>query len=332
MNAPLLLFFFWVCGVHTLYAQTVIRGRVIDGSSHQPIGMAVAMDNRTRHVALTDEDGHFSLRGSSLPAEIEVSIIGFSPQRIMVTAAKAGSGLTIELDRAVLNLKEITITNTSQAGAGSFHTLSKIDLDLQPVRSAQDLLRLVPGLFTAQHQGGGKAEQIFLRGFDADHGTDVEISVDGIPVNMVSQAHGQGYADMHFIIPETVAGYDFGKGPYYAGKGDFCTAGYVAYDTKKTLDQNLVKVEGGQFNTGRVVTLLNLLSRGARDKGRSAYIAAEGLYSDGPFDYPEHFNRGNLFGKFITPLGSANTLTMILSTLSSKWRAAGELPNRAVAE
>ena len=84
---------------------------------------------------------------------------------------------------------------------------------MQPAKSAQDLLRLVPGLFIAQHQGGGKAEQIFLRGFDADHGTDVTITVDGMPVNMVSHAHGQGYADLHFLIPETVQGYDFGKGP-----------------------------------------------------------------------------------------------------------------------
>jgi outer membrane cobalamin receptor len=110
----------------------------------------------------------------------------------------------------ILDLKAVTVVSSAAAGVGSFHTLSGIDLNLLPVRSAQDLLRLVPGLFIAQHQGGGKAEQIFLRGFDADHGTDVNISVDGLPVNMVSHAHGQGYADMHFIIPETIEGYEFG--------------------------------------------------------------------------------------------------------------------------
>jgi len=232
----------------------------------------------------------------------------------------------------IVNLKEITITHSGGAAAGSFRTLSRIDLSWQPVRSAQDLLRLVPGLFIAQHQGGGKAEQIFLRGFDADHGTDVNITADGIPVNMVSQAHGQGYADMHFIIPETIGSYDFGKGPYYSDKGDFTTAGYVSYDTKKTLESSLVKVEGGQFHTGRIVTLLNLLSPTARQKGQTAYIAVEGLYSDGPFHYPEHFNRGNLFGKLIMPLSRSSTLTLITSTFASRWRAAGEIPERAIAE
>ena len=235
-----------------------------------------------------------------------------------------------EYARAQTDLKADTVTNTNQVG--SFHTLCRIDLNMHPVQSSQDLLRLVPGLFIAQHQGGGKAEQIFLRGFDADHGTDVNVSVDGMPVNLVSQAHGQGYADLHFLIPETIAGYDFGKGVYYADKGDFTTAGYVAYRTKDFLDQNMVKVEGGEFNTGRIVALLNLLPSAAHLKGQSAYVAAEGLYFDGPFHYPEHFNRGNLFGKFITPLGTANKLTLTLSTLSSKWRAAGEIPNRAVAE
>src|ERR1700761_6542009 len=138
-------------------------------------------------------------------------------------------------------LKEVIITSHTNNLTTS-RTITGIDLNMQPVRSAQDLLRLVPGLFIAQHQGGGKAEQIFLRGFDADHGTDVNISVDGMPVNMVSQAHGQGYADLHFLIPETVSGYDFGKGPYYSDKGDFNTAGYVAYNTKNVLDGSTLKV------------------------------------------------------------------------------------------
>jgi hypothetical protein len=234
--------------------------------------------------------------------------------------------------QTVTDLKEVTVTNSAAAGTGAFHTLSKIDLNLLPVRSAQDLLRLVPGLFVAQHQGGGKAEQIFLRGFDADHGTDVNISFDGIPVNMVSHAHGQGYADMHFIIPETIAGYEFGKGNYYTDKGDLATAGYVAYNTFNVPDHSTVKLEGGEFNHARIVAMINLLSRQARDKGQSAYLAGEGLYFDGPFHYGMHFNRGNLFGKFITPLGKASKLTVEASTFSSGWRSSGELPGRAIAE
>ena len=239
---------------------------------------------------------------------------------------------TLPLEKKFTNLKEVTITSYTN-NLTSSHLLSTIDLGKQPVRSAQDLLRLVPGLFIAQHQGGGKAEQIFLRGFDADHGTDVNVSVDGLPVNLVSQAHGQGYADLHFVIPETIAGYDFGKGPYYSAKGDFCTAGYVAYKTIDVLDNSMVKVEAGQFSSIRAVTMLDLLGESAKAKGRSAYIAGEALYTNGgPFDVPEHFNRFNFFAKFNTPIGPNNKLTLSLSSLTSRWRAAGEIPNRAQEE
>ena len=307
-------------------AQT-LRGRIIDKTTREPLEMAVITDSKTQKKAMADAAGNFVLKGLKTPAALEITMIGYTRQMLTITD---GSPLTITLEKGALDLKEVTVTSTNVVG--SFHTLSRIDLNMQPVRSSQDLMRLIPGLFIAQHQGGGKAEQIFLRGFDADHGTDVNVSVDGMPVNMVSQAHGQGYADLHFLIPETVAGYDFGKGPYYTEKGDFTTAGYVAYHTKDILEENMVKLEGGQYHTGRVVAMFNLLSAKARDKGQNAYIAAEGLYFDGPFHYPEHFNRGNLFGKFITPLGASNKLTASLSTLSSMWRASGEIPNRAVAE
>ena len=253
------------------------------------------------------------------------------PLPVSKSRAAADTAATIPFDKAIAELKSVTVIS-SNGGLGSSHVLSKIDMNLLPVRSAQDLLRLVPGLFIAQHQGGGKAEQIFLRGFDADHGTDVNISVDGMPVNMVSHAHGQGYADMHFIIPETISGYDFGKGDYYADKGDFTTAGYVSYNTFNTLDHGLIKLEGGEFNHGRVVAMLNLLPPKANAQGPTAYIAGEGLYFDGPFHYGMHFNRGNLFGKFITPLGHASKLTLEASTFSSGWRSSGELPERAIAE
>ena len=114
----------------------------------------------------------------------------------------------------------------------------KLDLQNTPVNSSQEILRKVPGLFIGQHAGGGKAEQIFLRGFDVDHGTDVSVNIDGMPVNMVSHAHGQGYADLHFVIPETVEKIDFGKGTYYANKGDFATAGYVAFQTKDKIEKS----------------------------------------------------------------------------------------------
>jgi hypothetical protein len=311
------------------YAQKSFHGRVLDHNTQEALELAVVTNIQTGKKAVTDKWGNFQLStgdpGSTL---IEVSYIGYKSERIKIDSFS--KPIRIELQKNIFDLKAVTISNVSSDN--TLHTLSYIDMNKQPAKSAQDLLRLVPGLFIAQHQGGGKAEQIFLRGFDADHGTDVNISVDGMPVNMVSHAHGQGYADLHFLIPETVAGYDFGKGPYYSSRGDFTTAGYVAYSTKNVLDQNMVKLEGGEFNNVRLVTMLNLLSEKAREKGQSAYIAGEALYFDGPFDYPEHFYRLNLFGKWIMPLGINNKMVVSASTLSSDWRASGEIPNRSVAE
>ncbi|HEY4108156.1 TonB-dependent receptor [Puia sp.] len=328
MKKALTIFLLFATGL-LCKAQHSIVGTVVDKTTREPLELAVIRDRATGRTVLTDHRGQFQLaRQQHDSLLLDVSFIGYRTRQLRL--AGGGGGTLIELEKSALDMTAVTVTG--KTGIQSAPTLSRIDLNLAPARSAQDLLRLVPGLFIAQHQGGGKAEQIFLRGFDADHGTDVNISVDGIPVNLPSHAHGQGYADLHFLIPETVAGYEFGKGPYYAGYGDFTTAGYVSYHTINVPDHSLVKMEGGNFNTARIVALVDLLDQKARDRGRSAWLAGEALYSDGPFDYPEHFNRFNLMGKFITPLDKNNRLTFSLSTFSSGWRAAGELPGRAVAE
>ncbi|WP_158796524.1 TonB-dependent receptor [Pedobacter sp. L105] len=324
----LLLLILLLSAVNVLFAQQKIKGKVLDTLTREPIESAVITDIKTHSKAGTDKNGNFVLetfKGDS----IAVSYIGYQPKMVK---AEHGKLMLITLARGMISLKDVNITNSSTT-FDTYKTLTSLDLNMQPVKSAQDLLRLVPGLFIAQHMGGGKAEQIFLRGFDADHGTDVNITVDGMPVNMVTHAHGQGYADMHFLIPETVANYDFGKGPYYTDKGDFTTAGYVSYNTKNVLSQDMVKVEVGQFNTYRAVAMINLLSEKAKEKGQSAYIAGESLFSDGgPFSLAEHFTRYNVFGKFNTKIGSDSKLTAIVSTLKSDWRASGEIPDRAVSE
>ena len=181
-------------------------------------------------------------------------------------------------------------------------------------------------MFIGQHAGGGKAEQIFLRGFDIDHGTDIEITADGMPVNMVSHAHGQGYADLHFIIPETVDKIDFGKGPYHAEKGNFNTAGYVNFKTKEKLDQSSIKLESGMFNTNRLLGAFNILN----NNKHSAYFASEFLFTDGPFDSPQNFNRVNVFGKYTGNLSNNNKIGITSSYFTSRWDASGQIPQRAV--
>jgi hypothetical protein len=187
---------------------------------------------------------------------------------------------------------------------------------------------MVPGLFIAQHAGGGKAEQIFLRGFDIDHGTDLNLEVDGLPVNMVSHAHGQGYADLHFVIPELINYVDFDKGPYFANKGDFTTAGYVDFQTKNALEENFVKLEGGQFGTLRAVAGVNLFpTMNSRTYG---YVGAEAFLTDGFVDSPQNFNRLNITSKITTRLKNEDNLSVGASYFRSKWDASGQIPTRAV--
>ncbi len=332
MSKILFCFIFLCCffSAVTVYSQHILKGQVVDSETREPLQLAVVTNTRSSSSSNTGDDGKFILKNIQPSDSITFSSIGYRSMGLKISSAE--KNITIALTKGHIDLKEITITNHADNLTTS-RTLSRIDLNVLPLRSAQDLLRLVPGLFIAQHQGGGKAEQIFLRGFDADHGTDVHVSVDGIPVNLVSQAHGQGYADLHFVIPETIAGYDFGKGPYYSDKGDFCTAGFVSYHTINVLNKNTAEIEYGQFDTRRGLVMMNLLSDKAKEKGQTAYIAGEALYTNGgPYDVPEHFKRYNLFGKFNTKLGPANLLSFTFSTLESKWRAAGEIPNRALAE
>lgn len=312
-----------------LCAQQTVTGRVTDKTTHEPLESAVVSDSLNKTNTLTDRNGNFILKHVTANTVLTVTYIGYIAQKQM--AAAGNNPVNIQLEKGAVNLKDVVIS-TSMNSLAAARVLSSLDLNMKPARSAQDLLRLIPGLFIAQQVGGGKAEQIFLRGFDADHGTDVNISVDGMPVNLVSHAHGQGWADLHFLIPETVGGYDFGKGPYYTAKGDFTTAGYVNYKTLNVLDKSMFKLEGGQFNTGRAVAMINLLGNKAKENGTSAYVAGEALYTDGPFDYGQHLKRFNLFGKFNTQLGQNNKLSVSISTFSSDWRASGEIPNRAIKE
>ena len=142
--------------IPSVNAQTLVRGRVLDKDTHEPLELAVVTDLHTGKKTITDDDGDFTLKMPA-PAPLSVSMVGHTTETL---TAPSGTPLIIFLPRGILDLKEVTITNSTAAGGvGSFHTLSNIDLNLRPVRSAQYLLRLVPGLFIAQHQGGGKAEQ-----------------------------------------------------------------------------------------------------------------------------------------------------------------------------
>ena len=125
------------------------------------------------------------------------------------------------------------------------------ELEEFPAYRPGELLETVPGLIVTQHSGEGKANQYFMRGFNLDHGTDIDITLDGMPVNLRTHAHGQGYSDLNFMIPELIGGIDYSKGPYFADKGDFDTAGAVSIDYVDTLPHDLASVSAGTLGDYR---------------------------------------------------------------------------------
>jgi outer membrane receptor protein involved in Fe transport len=241
----------------------------------------------------------------------------------------AGLVKNVTAQKVIDSLPPVTITTDNNLQS---KVLSKIVIQTRGINNSQELLTMVPGLFIGQHAGGGKAEQLFLRGFDIDHGTDVNISVDGVPVNMVSHAHGQGYADLHFVIPELVDNILFNKGPYYADKGDFATAGYAALNIKNILPVSMIKGEGGQFNTKRAVAAMNLLPERSRKNGKSLFIAGELMKTNGYFDNPQNFDRVNLFTRYQSKISLNSILNISASYFKSSWNASGQIPERAVNE
>ncbi|MDI5889257.1 TonB-dependent receptor [Flavobacterium yafengii] len=299
------------------YGQ-IQKGKVLD-SDGNPVENAYLVNTNSESHAHTNEFGLFSLDKTVLGDLIKITALGYKKSNFTIVSLDD----TIILEDDIFRLNEIII----QPKLSAMNVISKIDLQTTPVNSSQEILRKVPGLFIGQHAGGGKAEQIFLRGFDIDHGTDIAISVDGMPVNMVSHAHGQGYADLHFVIPETVEKIDFGKGTYYANKGDFATAGYVAFQTKDKIEKSSIGLEIGQFNTMRTVGLFNLLGN---QKTQSAYIATEYILTDGPFDSPQNFNRINLLGKYSAILSDNSKFSILASRFLSKWDASGQIPQRLI--
>lgn len=299
-----------------------LKGKVLNTFS-QPLESAYVFNVTTKSHAHSSENGLFTIDNTSVGDSLKIGLLGYETKFVVVSSSSFEATLLITLQEKAFQLDEMIITEELNTAS----TITRLDMNTNPLNSSQEALRKVPGLIIGQHAGGGKAEQIFLRGFDIDHGTDVSINVDGMPVNMVSHAHGQGYSDLHFLIPETVNKIDFGKGPYYGDKGDFTTAGFVDFSTKDYLKESAITFSMGDFNTLRTLGMFNLLEK---SKHQNAYIATEYLATDGPFESPQNFNRINVFGKYVTFSSDNSKLSLTASHFTSRWDASGQIPQREV--
>ncbi|MBK6978017.1 MAG: TonB-dependent receptor [Cytophagaceae bacterium] len=327
MIQKLFYFFFGIIvSFSSLAHKGTLVGKVKDQKSGINIpGASISLKDQ-KLGTVSDEFGYFKISNLE-PGKywVEVSFVGYVSQNQFVEI-KSDETTFIEfsMPEKQFELNEVKI---SASNPQKQQVISSLDIRTRTINNSQEVLRIIPGIVIGQHAGGGKAEQIFLRGFDIDHGTDIQLTVDGMPINMVSHAHGQGYADAHFIIPELIDKVDFKKGMYDAEKGNFSTAGWANFKTKSILDQNFAKAEAGMFNTWRLVSGVNLLKK----QNQNAYLATEYNYSNAYFDSPQKFNRLNIFGKYHNHISKNANLTLTGSTFWSKWNASGQIPDRAVA-
>jgi TonB-dependent Receptor Plug Domain len=236
--------------------------------------------------------------------------------------------LAHEPDTPELDLPEVAVIGERPLAASSQQFIPDKEYLMQPQGRPAQVLRLIPGFVAVEHSGGaGKADQYFLRGFDADHGTDVAFFSDGMPINFRSHAHGQGYTDLNFIIPETIEGLDVYKGAYLPEFGDFTTAGAVNFRTREVVKEGIAQAAGGQFDTQRYL----LMFSPTKDKIRTLF-AGEGYYTNGPFLNDNRYFRANLLGKMTTNLSNRDELSLTATFQKAQWNASGEIPLRAVTD
>jgi outer membrane receptor protein involved in Fe transport len=227
------------------------------------------------------------------------------------------------------DLAEVLVTARKHALIGNVEsssqgTVTRTQLETRPVLRAGELLETVPGLVVTQHSGDGKANQYFLRGFNLDHGTDLATSVDGIPVNLHTHGHGQGYTDINFVIPELLDRIEYKKGTYYADEGNFSAAGAIDLRYRRDLDDNLFSLTVGKDSYAR-----GLLAGSTGIAGGELLFGIEYGETDGPWDLEEDLRRVNALAKYSRgERGDGWSLTA--SAYDGEWTSTDQVPERAV--
>ena len=215
------------------------------------------------------------------------------------------------------------------AAAASQGSVGYLELATRPFLRRGELLEVIPGVVITQHSGGGKANQYFLRGFNLDHGTDFSISVDGQPVNLRSHAHGQGYADLNFIIPEFVQSIDYTKGPFAAEVGDFSAAGAARFNLVKTLPGNFAAFEFGENNFARFVVGTTALRPGTTTSATT--LGFEATHDDGPWVLPENLRRYSAFARHTWSASREREFSLTALAYRARWDSTDQIPLRAIA-
>ena len=271
---------------------------------------------------------------SGLPAgdyRLVVSYPGFETKEIPVTIGTTEAPAPLRISLAVgtvsttVNVQGRADDLIGIAVSAGQVTVGAEELKNRPLLRSGEILETLPGLIITQHAGGGKANQYFMRGFNLDHGTDFAIFIDGMPLNLPSHAHGEGYSDMNTVIPEFVERVDAEKGPYYAEVGDYGSAGNAQVVISKTLPQNFVQVDGGMYQFARFVFgVSRKLGKGNLLYGGEAY------HDGGPWVHPDNYYKFN--GLMTYSQGSDDKGFSITARgyAGTRWNSSDQIPYTAL--
>ncbi len=341
-----MLFLVVVAASGTAFAAPVIRGRVLDSTKALLPGVTVeatpTIGGKTG-VAVTGLDGAFALSlapgtydvafrlinfattikrgivvGESESATLDATLYLSTSAEVVVTAKQTFRNLA-DLNEPVNDLIGI-------ADAATVGVITAQEIDRRPFSRAGEIMETVPGVVISQHSGEGKANQYYLRGFNLDHGTDIAISVAGVPVNMPTHAHGQGYADANFLIPELISAVQYKKGPYYAEEGDFASAGAVNINYLNLLDHQIGVAEGGTFGYRRA-----LFADSPKVGDGFLLYAVEAGRNSGPWVRPDDFRKLNGILRYSRG-DQRGGLSITAMGYDAKWSSTDQIPKRAVGE
>ncbi len=312
-----------------------LSGTVVD-SSGAAIARAtvqvVSSNGAAQKTAHSDANGSFVISGLAPGAyRLVVSSPDFESKEVSVTIEPTGSPASLRISLAVRTVS--TTVNVSGraddligiASSAGQVTVGAEELKNRPLLRSGEILETLPGLIITQHAGGGKANQYFLRGFNLDHGTDFAIFIDGMPLNLPSHAHGEGYSDMNTVIPEFVERVDAEKGPYYAEVGDYGSAGNAHMVTYKTLPQNFVQVDSGVYQFARFVFgISRRFWRGNLLYGGEAY------HDGGPWVHPDNYYKFNGLMNYSQGGDDGGFSVTARGYAGTRWNSSDQLPYTAI--
>jgi len=258
-----------------------------------------------------------NLKNIILQAILGIAIFTASPSVPDLFAGGIQTLDTVEVTDSAENL-------VGSADSSNEGTVTPRQIEERPVSRTGEILETVPGLEISQHSGEGKANQYYLRGFQLDHGTDFATSVCGEPVNLPTHAHGQGYSDLNFMIPEVIGGIQYVKGPYFAENGDFSAAGAANMPCVNTLPNKIFKLEGGTDQYRRA-----LIAGSSHIGSGDLLYALEGFFNAGPWDHPDNYRKLN--GLLRYSWGSTeNQFAITLMGYHGNWDATDQIAKRAI--